>query len=56
MADMTNLTGDGDWYAGVPRSITRHAVFGLTLMLVAFGGFGLWALRAPLAAAVGRTM
>ncbi|MCR9152250.1 MAG: HlyD family type I secretion periplasmic adaptor subunit [Rhodobacteraceae bacterium] len=49
---MTNLTGDGDWYAGVPRSITRHAVFGLTLMLVAFGGFGLWALRAPLAAAV----
>jgi len=52
MADMTNLTGDGDWYAGVPRSITRHAVFGLTLMLVAFGGFGLWALRAPLAAAV----
>lgn len=52
MADMTNLTGEADWYAGVPRSITRHAVFGLTLMLVAFGGFGLWALRAPLAAAV----
>ncbi len=52
MADMTNLTGETDWYSGVPRSITRHAVFGLTLMLVAFGGFGLWALRAPLAAAV----
>ena len=52
MADMTNLSGEADWYAGVPRSVTRHAVFGLTLMLVAFGGFGLWALRAPLAAAV----
>ncbi|MCE6958663.1 HlyD family type I secretion periplasmic adaptor subunit [Cereibacter sphaeroides] len=41
-----------EWYAGVPRSVTRHAVFGLSLMALSFGGFGLWAFRAPLAAAV----
>ncbi|MEM8788462.1 MAG: HlyD family type I secretion periplasmic adaptor subunit [Pseudomonadota bacterium] len=40
------------WYAEVPRSVTRHAIFGFTLMVVAFGGFGAWAFRAPLAAAV----
>ncbi|EPX80754.1 HlyD family type I secretion periplasmic adaptor subunit [Litoreibacter arenae] len=41
-----------EWYDDVPRSITRHTIFGLCLMLVAFGGFGAWAFRAPLAAAV----
>lgn len=41
-----------EWYSEVPRSITRHAIFGLGLMLAAFGGFGVWAFRAPLAAAV----
>lgn len=40
------------WYENVPRSITRHAIFGLTLMVLAFGGFSAWAFRAPLAAAV----
>jgi len=40
------------WYDAVPRSINRQATFGLVLMLVAFGGFGLWAFLAPLAAAV----
>lgn len=40
------------WYESVPRSITRHAIFGITLMVLAFGGFGAWAFRAPLAAAV----
>lgn len=41
-----------EWHAQVPRSILRHALFGFTLMAVAFGGFGVWAFRAPLAAAV----
>jgi HlyD family type I secretion membrane fusion protein len=41
-----------EWYEDVPRSISRHATFGLCLLVVAFGGFGIWAFRAPLAAAV----
>ncbi len=41
-----------EWYAEVPRSITRHAIFGFSLMTVALGSFGLWAFLAPLAAAV----
>lgn len=43
---------DHDCYADVPRSIRRHAAFGLLLLLVSFGGFGAWAFLAPLAAAV----
>jgi HlyD family secretion protein len=41
-----------EWYRDVPRSIRKHVIFGLALMAVAFGGFGAWAFRAPLAAAV----
>ncbi len=41
-----------EWYASVPRSVTRHVIFGITLLLITFGGFGLWAATAPLAAAV----
>jgi HlyD family secretion protein len=41
-----------EWYSEVPRSITRQAIFGLSLMVISFGGFGYWAFRAPLAAAV----
>ncbi|MEM9584310.1 MAG: HlyD family type I secretion periplasmic adaptor subunit [Pseudomonadota bacterium] len=40
------------WYAEVPRSVTRFAVLGILLMVMTFGGFGAWAFRAPLAAAV----
>lgn len=40
------------WYEDVPRSVTKFIIFGMTLMLVSFGGFSLWAFRAPLAAAV----
>ncbi len=46
---VTTVSG---WYNDVPRSITAHAVVGLVLMVVAFGGFGAWAFFAPLAAAV----
>ncbi|WP_315925209.1 HlyD family type I secretion periplasmic adaptor subunit [Mesorhizobium sp. SP-1A] len=43
---------DIEWYSDVPRSIRGHAVVGLVLMLVCFGGFGTWAATAPLAAAI----
>ncbi len=39
-----------DWYAGVPRSVRWHKIVGLLLLLGGFGGFGLWATTAPLAA------
>lgn len=41
-----------EWHDDVPRSITKHVTFGLLLLVLAFGGFGAWAFRAPLAAAV----
>jgi HlyD family type I secretion membrane fusion protein len=41
-----------DWHTEVPRSIRKQAVSGLALMILCFGGFGAWAFRAPLAAAV----
>ncbi len=43
---------DTAWHAEVPRSIRKQAVSGLALMIVCFGGFGAWAFKAPLAAAV----
>jgi HlyD family secretion protein len=41
-----------EWYSEVPRSVTKHIIFGLFLFVFAFGGFGYWAMKAPLAAAV----
>lgn len=41
-----------EWFDDVPRSIRTQAIFGILLMTFALGGFGLWAFRAPLAAAV----
>jgi len=46
------LHTDSQIYAEVPRSVRWHLTVGLVLMALAFGGFGTWALRAPLAAAV----
>ncbi len=43
---------DLEWFAEVPRSIWRQTAAGLLLMSATFGGFGTWALTAPLAAAV----
>ncbi|RBW63443.1 HlyD family type I secretion periplasmic adaptor subunit [Ruegeria sp. A3M17] len=40
------------WYAEVPRTIHRFVVIGIVLLVVCFGGFGVWSFRAPLAAAV----
>lgn len=52
MTDVARIPDAAEWYAEVPRSIRGHAIFGLALMLVAFGGFGVWAFGAPLAAAI----
>ena len=41
-----------DWYEEVPRSVSRHVIWGVLLLVISFGGFGAWAFRAPLAAAV----
>jgi HlyD family type I secretion membrane fusion protein len=41
-----------EWYSGVPRSIKKQTSIGLAILLVTFGGFGVWAATAPLAAAV----
>lgn len=41
-----------EWYSEVPRSVSKFVTFGFLLLAFSFGGFGLWAFRAPLAAAV----
>jgi len=41
-----------EWYADVPRSIRKQTIAGLALLALSFGGFGTWAMTAPLAAAV----
>ncbi|MDH4440096.1 MAG: HlyD family type I secretion periplasmic adaptor subunit [Rhizobium sp.] len=51
MADIAKVH-DIEWYSDVPRSIGTQTIIGLVLLLVTFGGFGTWALTAPLAAAV----
>lgn len=43
---------DLEWYADVPRSIGKQTKIGLLLIALTFGGFGTWALTAPLAAAI----
>jgi len=52
MSDISLYTGSDEWYSDVPRKVTRHFLFGLILLVVTFGGFGTWAVTAPLAAAV----
>lgn len=51
---MSSVTDAGhiEWYREVPRSIKAHTISGILLMAVSFGGFGVWAFAAPLAAAV----
>lgn len=52
MSDLSVIPRPDGWYQEVPRSIGKQTVFGLLLMLSTFGGFGAWAMLAPLAAAV----
>ncbi|MDB6180352.1 HlyD family type I secretion periplasmic adaptor subunit [Paracoccus fistulariae] len=49
---MARLNDPDGLYDYVPRSVRKHLVFGLLLLVLSFGGFGAWAFRAPLAAAV----
>ena len=39
-------------YDRVPRSVRTHLILGLALLVLSFGGFGAWAFRAELSAAV----
>ena len=53
MAEDINISAtESIWYTDVPRSVMKFGILGLVLMIVTFGGFGAWAFRAPLAAAV----
>ena len=52
MSNVTLYTPAPEWYDEVPRSISKLVIFGILLFFVTFGGFGVWAFRAPLAAAV----
>ncbi len=40
------------WDVDVPRRVRGHVIAGLMIGLLAFGGFGTWAVTAPLAAAI----
>ena len=52
MSVVTVNTTEPEWYAAVPRSIRWHVLISFMLMIVTFGGFGIWAFKAPLAAAI----
>jgi HlyD family secretion protein len=52
MSDLSITPRNDLWYQDVPRSIGKQAFFGFLLLVLTFGGFGSWALLAPLAAAV----
>ena len=52
MSDIVVYSEPMEWYSDVPRSVSKHIFFGLLLFVLTFGGFGVWALKAPLAAAV----
>lgn len=41
-----------EWFDAVPRSIKTFSIVGILVLLFSFGGFGAWAFKAPLAAAV----
>ena len=51
MSDIAKVH-DIEWYADVPRSISKQTKLGLLLIVITFGGFGTWAFTAPLAAAI----
>lgn len=52
MSDLPALTRPDVWYQEVPRSIGKQTFFGIAMLLATFGGFGSWAMLAPLASAV----
>lgn len=52
MSSITHPNAHAEWYAEVPRAVGKHVMAGMVLLALTFGGFGFWALTAPLAAAV----
>ncbi|MAO28304.1 MAG: secretion protein HlyD [Roseovarius sp.] len=52
MSNLVVYAEPPEWYAEVPRNVSKLVIFGFVLLLTTFGGFGLWAFTAPLAAAV----
>ncbi len=52
MNDLVKVDEPAHWYSEVPRSIHRQIILGLVMLVVCFGGFGIWSFSAPLAAAV----
>lgn len=52
MSNVVTYVEPAEWYESVPRSVGKFVIFGFVLMVVTFGGFGVWAFKAPLAAAV----
>ncbi len=52
MSDLTLYKAPNEWHHDVPHSVSKLIIFGLSLFVFGLGGFGVWAFRAPLAAAV----
>ncbi|WP_170335360.1 HlyD family type I secretion periplasmic adaptor subunit [Ruegeria arenilitoris] len=52
MNELVRVEDSAVWYSEVPRSINRLVFIGIIMLIVCFGGFGVWSFRAPLAAAV----
>ena len=52
MAELMQADDPALWYSEVPRSIKKFIFVGVTLLVICFGGFGLWSFSAPLAAAI----
>lgn len=46
------LKSGSEWYADVPRSTSSPTLFGVAVIAVAIGGFGIWSGTAPIAGAV----
>ena len=40
MGELVVYSEPPEWYDEVPRSITRQVIFGISLLVFAFGGFG----------------
>ncbi|KEO60267.1 HlyD family type I secretion periplasmic adaptor subunit [Thioclava indica] len=52
MNDRQDVSDSDGWFSEVPRSIRGMVIMGMAVFMAAFGGFGVWAFTAPLAAAI----
>ncbi len=51
MENISNMTAQSDWRERVPTSIKKPLLFGLLVVGIFVAGFGVWAVRAPIAGA-----